>query len=59
VEQEEMHRVFNMGIGLALVVSAEAAVEALERVKTLGEQGWLIGEIVASPDDGPEVEYVE
>jgi phosphoribosylformylglycinamidine cyclo-ligase len=59
VEQEEMHRVFNMGIGLVLVVSAEAAVEALGRVKTLGEQGWLIGEIVASPDDGPEVEYVE
>jgi phosphoribosylformylglycinamidine cyclo-ligase len=59
VEREEMHRVFNMGIGLTLVVPADAAATVLEKAKASGEQGWLIGEIVASSDGGPEVEYVD
>ena len=59
VEREEMYRVFNMGIGLILVVPADAVPAVLEKVKTSGEQGWDIGEMVSSSDGGPEVEYVD
>lgn len=59
VEREEMYRVFNMGIGLILVVPSEVAVPVLEAAKTSGEGAWHIGEIVASSDGGPEVEYVD
>jgi len=58
VEREEMYRVFNMGIGLILVVPSEVAAPVLEAAKTSGEGAWQIGEIVASSDGGPEVEYV-
>ncbi|HXV69067.1 MAG TPA: phosphoribosylformylglycinamidine cyclo-ligase [Nitrospira sp.] len=59
VEREEMYRVFNMGIGLILVVPADAVPTVLEKAKVLGEQGWRIGEMVSSSDGGPEVEYVD
>jgi len=47
VEQEEMYRVFNMGIGLVLVVSADQAETVIRRVVELGDRGYRIGEIVA------------
>ncbi|MGQ0666324.1 MAG: phosphoribosylformylglycinamidine cyclo-ligase [Nitrospiraceae bacterium] len=59
VAQEEMYRVFNMGIGLILVVPADVTSTVLKQANASGEQGWLIGEIVASSDGGPEVEYVD
>jgi phosphoribosylformylglycinamidine cyclo-ligase len=57
VDREEMYRVFNMGIGLIVVVPADAVVSVLEKAKALGDHGWQIGEIVAASDDKPEVEY--
>ena len=58
VEREEMFRVFNMGIGLILVVPAHLAHAVLDKAKELGDRGWQIGEIVASSGAEPEVEYV-
>lgn len=58
VEREEMCRVFNMGIGLILVVPAHSVAGVLARVEALGDRCWHIGEMVASSGDGPEVEYV-
>jgi len=58
VDREEMYRVFNMGIGLILIVSADMVATVLEKAKVLGDQGWLIGEIVAASAGKPEVEYV-
>jgi phosphoribosylformylglycinamidine cyclo-ligase len=46
VDEDEMQRVFNLGIGYAAVVSkddAELAVETLERV---GERAWIAGTVV-------------
>ncbi len=57
VDREEMYRVFNMGIGLIVVLPADAVVSVLEKAKALGDHGWQIGEIVAASDDKPEVEY--
>ena len=59
VDREEMYRVFNMGIGLIIVVPTDAVVTLLEKAKVLGDQGWLIGEIVSASDGKPEVEYVD
>ncbi|HZH48554.1 MAG TPA: phosphoribosylformylglycinamidine cyclo-ligase [Nitrospira sp.] len=59
VDREEMYRVFNMGIGLILVVPANSASAVLAKAAALGDRGWQIGEIVASSESQPEVEYVE
>ena len=53
-----MYRVFNMGIGLILVVPAQSANGVLKKAGELGDRGWQIGEIVASLGAEPEVEYV-
>jgi phosphoribosylformylglycinamidine cyclo-ligase len=58
VETDEMCRVFNMGIGLVLVVPADRADALIARARELGDQGCRIGEIVE--DAGPpQVDYVE
>jgi len=58
VDEEELYRVFNMGIGLALVVSANHVEKLIARAAELGDRGYRIGEIVASEPDGKRVEYV-
>ena len=59
VEREEMYRVFNMGIGLILVVPASAAQAVIARATALGDPAWQIGTIVSSTGDVPLVEYVD
>jgi phosphoribosylformylglycinamidine cyclo-ligase len=46
VEEEEMHRVFNMGIGLVLVVSPYYAESIQQQVANAGLESWLIGRAV-------------
>jgi phosphoribosylformylglycinamidine cyclo-ligase len=46
VEEAEMRQVFNLGIGLALVVAPEAAGELCRRLHEIGEKSWIVGEIV-------------
>jgi len=58
VDREEMYRVFNMGVGLILVVPADSAAALMVRAAALGDQGWIIGEMVSSAAGMPEVEYV-
>jgi phosphoribosylformylglycinamidine cyclo-ligase len=57
VEDDEMFRVFNMGIGLVLVVSKDGADRVIHKAKELGETGAVIGEIIAATDQRPEVQY--
>ncbi len=45
VEDAEMHRVFNCGIGMVLVVSAGDAEGAVTRLRALGENAWIVGTI--------------
>lgn len=54
VEEEEMYSVFNMGIGFAVVVAAEAVEEAVSCLEGCGERVYLIGEVVAG--DGVRLE---
>jgi phosphoribosylformylglycinamidine cyclo-ligase len=45
VAEAEMHRVFNCGIGMVVVVAADDAQRAAKRLRTLGETVYEIGVI--------------
>jgi phosphoribosylformylglycinamidine cyclo-ligase len=59
VTRDEMYRVFNMGVGLVLVVSADAADAIMRRAIALGDRAYRIGRIVSASEGEPLVEYVE
>jgi len=45
IEENEMLRVFNCGIGLVLVVEENQAEEIVSRLNSMGEKAFLLGEI--------------
>jgi phosphoribosylformylglycinamidine cyclo-ligase len=45
VAENEMHRVFNCGIGMIVVIAAEHAGEAIARLNASGETAWLAGSV--------------
>ncbi|MGZ3183386.1 MAG: phosphoribosylformylglycinamidine cyclo-ligase [Telluria sp.] len=51
VADAEMHRVFNCGIGMCVIVSADNAAAAEAQLKAAGETVYRIGEIRARTDD--------
>lgn len=55
ISTEEMHRTFNCGIGMVLIVSADKANAALELLAAQGEQAQIIGQIQTSTDAEPSV----
>ena len=46
IDDEEMYRVFNMGIGMVLIVSPFVADAVIRRLRKLGQPAYLIGEAV-------------
>ncbi|WP_070108273.1 phosphoribosylformylglycinamidine cyclo-ligase [Burkholderia plantarii] len=48
VADAEMHRVFNCGIGMAVIVSAADADAAVAELSAAGEQVWKIGKVRAT-----------
>jgi phosphoribosylformylglycinamidine cyclo-ligase len=53
IDPHEMHRVFNNGIGMAVVVSAEEAQAAKAAFEAEGEKVYTIGRIVERPAGAP------
>ena len=53
VDAAEMHRVFNCGIGFVLVVAADAAATAIDRLRDLGEVPYAIGAVVPRAAGAP------
>jgi len=47
VDREEAYRVFNMGIGMALIVDPGREAETLAEMSRYGLEAWPLGEIVA------------
>lgn len=47
IETDEMRRVFNMGIGYALIAEANSAEAIRQRVADLGIDAWIIGDVIA------------
>lgn len=50
IDDHEMHRVFNCGIGLAVVLTANQVDAALAKLKQLGLNAWQIGAVVERPE---------
>jgi len=58
IDDAEMRRTFNCGVGFVLVVDAADADAVLATLRAQGETGWIIGEIVARPSaDAHQVRY--
>ena len=55
VEQEEMYRTFNCGIGMVVVVPNAQLQESLAILATNGETAWQVGSISASSDGVAQV----
>ena len=47
VEQMEMLRTFNCGVGMVLAIAAEQEQQCLGLLASLGENAWVIGDIIA------------
>lgn len=46
IAEEEMRRTFNLGVGLVMVVPGESADSVVGRLRDLGQEAWIIGEVV-------------
>ncbi|MCH3974199.1 MAG: phosphoribosylformylglycinamidine cyclo-ligase [Bifidobacterium tibiigranuli] len=55
IDHEEMFNVFNMGIGMVLAVDSSRADEALDLLRSVGEDGKVIGTIVKRGDADVEL----
>ena len=50
VEESELRRTFNLGVGLVVIVAPSVTDDAVEALRTAGDQAWVLGEIVAGQD---------
>ena len=58
IEDAELYRVFNCGIGMAAVVAPANAARALKALAAAGETAWRIGRIERRRKNGPQVAIV-
>ncbi|MBU3601990.1 phosphoribosylformylglycinamidine cyclo-ligase [Polynucleobacter sp. AM-25C3] len=54
VADAEMVRVFNCGIGMVVIVSADQADVAIQSLKAEGLHAWIVGEVVERPAGAPQ-----
>ncbi len=55
ISKKGMYNTFNMGIGMIAAVAASEAEKAVEALQSVGEKAYIIGEIVKSKKETPEV----
>ena len=55
VDETEMHRVLNCGVGMVICVAADQADQALQVLQQAGEQPWVIGSIEQADASGEAV----
>lgn len=55
ISDTEMHRTFNCGVGMVLVVPADGAAAAVDSLNQAGETAWRLGSIVPRSADQPAV----
>ena len=59
IDEMEMFRVFNMGIGMMVVVSKKESKELLDRLEALGEKASVIGSVAKRGESQPSVLFEE
>ena len=59
IDNEEMYRVFNMGIGMIVIVPEKEASEIIERLEKLGEKAFSIGFIEKREKSQPSISFIE
>ncbi|MCK9274743.1 MAG: phosphoribosylformylglycinamidine cyclo-ligase [Syntrophales bacterium] len=55
IEESEMYRVFNMGIGMMVIIHEEDVSDAIERLTFLGEKAYIIGSVSQRSQAGKPV----
>jgi phosphoribosylformylglycinamidine cyclo-ligase len=55
IEEQEMFRVFNMGIGMIVIVSEKELPDVMERLEMLGEKAYVLGGVELRGADRPQV----
>ena len=46
VPDPEMQNVFNLGVGMLAVVARDHGEQALDAVRSVGHDAWIVGEVV-------------
>jgi len=57
VSEDELRLTFNCGVGMLLVVAAEAAAEVQQALAAAGEPSQAVGRVVPRPADAPAVRF--
>ncbi len=55
IDELEMYRTFNCGVGMVLIVAENSAAAILDVLSEAGQHGQVIGSVVARRDDEPAV----
>ncbi|MFT5663288.1 MAG: phosphoribosylformylglycinamidine cyclo-ligase [Gammaproteobacteria bacterium] len=55
IETAEMYRTFNCGVGMVLVVDSKHQQDCLKQLGELGEQAWVIGDLVDREQSEPVI----
>ena len=58
IQDTEMLRVFNMGIGMIIVVSEKEAADVMERLEMLGEKSYSLGTIEKRSAEQPQIIFI-
>lgn len=58
IADSEMMRTFNNGIGMIAVVPEQATSDVVERLRGMGEQVFIIGEVIKRAETGARIEWV-
>jgi phosphoribosylformylglycinamidine cyclo-ligase len=53
----EMYRTFNMGVGFVVIVSQDQTEAALQNLRSNGMSSWIIGEVISRPESGEPIVF--
>jgi phosphoribosylformylglycinamidine cyclo-ligase len=58
LDDSDMFRTFNMGVGLVVIVDADEADAAADMLRSRGLRTWIVGDMVDRPNGGEQVVFV-